>query len=712
MPEEPFPPPGPGAEEPQGSAPLPAGGNGPQDHSPGDASGTGSSDPAWPASTTPDDGWEEPPADEPEGPQQGLFVCMPAENMELSRFGGDDQRPPMAPGPLLAMVAAAVAGGDGAGLAQVPEDMLFAMISSGRRMSSWATWLEFSAMRELALRHPAVPRRPRTPRPAAPGPAPAPKPAATGTAATGSAGGGAAGGGAAGGGAAAGTGAASGAHVATDDGRAQFDDFVADEVSLDLRMSWHGAADRISYACDLAGRLPVTFAALGAGLIDPVHAKIISEQTDILSAADAAEADPLLAAAAQKKTYAELRAAAAKLVLKLDPESAERRKQARRKNDAHVRPFREDSGNAGMVARELPSDEVLASWQHVDQRARELRAAGMPGSLRELRIRAYLDLLQERDSRLTITLEPSQDAGQGQGPADDDGPQDGPGGNGGPGPGPHDGPAGTAQEGPEGTDGGARPARQDTGPSLAALVNLTVPLATALGQSGTPGEAGGFGLLDAGTARDLLAAAGRSPHTRWCVTVLHPDGTAAAHGCATGRHPPPPGPEPPGPEPPGGASPAAPPPPGPAPPGTAGLGTSCGTSGSPDPQPPPDIRARDYLHTLRVRLIPIARGSCDHKHAETGYQPSRKLQHLIRTRSTRCTAPGCGRPAARCDLDHTLAWDKGGITCECGLAPLCRHHHRCKQAQGWQLTQPEPGVLQWRTPHGRIFTTTPAEYPL
>jgi hypothetical protein len=141
----------------------------------------------------------------------------------------------------------------------------------------------------------------------------------------------------------------------------QFDDFVADEVCFELRMSWHGAADRICYACDLAGRLPVTFAALGAGLIDPVHAKIIAEQTFFLSAAAAARADPLLAAAAQKKAYAELRAAAGKLVLTLDPEAAERRKQARRKNDAHVRPFREESGNAGMVARELPSDEVLAS---------------------------------------------------------------------------------------------------------------------------------------------------------------------------------------------------------------------------------------------------------------------------------------------------------------------------------------------------------------
>jgi hypothetical protein len=66
---------------------------------------------------------------------------------------------------------------------------------------------------------------------------------------------------------------------------------------------------------------------------------------------------------------------------------------------------------------------------------------------------------------------------------------------------------------------------------------------------------------------------------------------------------------------------------------------------------------------------------------------------------------------ARCDLDHTIAWDQGGITCECGLAPLCRHHHRCKQAEGWRLTQPEPGVLIWRVPCGRTYATGPTQYP-
>ena len=130
-----------------------------------------------------------------------------------------------------------------------------------------------------------------------------------------------------------------------------------------------------------------------------------------------------------------------------------------------MRRFREDSGNAGMIARELPCDEVLASWQHVDQRAHDLRAAGMPGSLRELRIRAYLDLLQERDSRLapvgsdrdgSATTDPDGNGG----PQDEDDDAD-PGGNGGP-TGPHDADGG---RGPDGNGSpGSRPAGRPGSP--------------------------------------------------------------------------------------------------------------------------------------------------------------------------------------------------------------------------------------------------------
>jgi len=567
--------------------------------------------------------------------EQGMFVCLPAEELTLDGFAQKGRSDTMAPGALLATILEAITGEDGSGLAALADDQLLGVLSGIRRMEARAAWGQLAVLDELAR------RRPATGKP-------------------------------------------------MDTGQYGFSDYAPDEVANELRLSVQSAAGQMMYAVAVAARLPRSFAALAAGQIHAVHLRMIEDETRILTPEQAAEADVILAGKAQSATFGELRYAARRLVLKLDADAARKRKESAAKHEAQVCRYREDSGNAGMIARELPPAEVLAAWQHLDQRAHDLRAAGIAGSLRELRIQAYLDLLQERDSRLAPV-------GQGGNGGPGSGPDGGPGGNGGPGPAPQGGPAGPARQ-----------AGQDRGPSVAALINITVPLDTVLGLSATPGEAAGYGPLDAADARDLMAAAARHPDTRWCVTALYPDGTAAAHGCARGRHPPP-TPGPPGPDPPSGTSrptdtgsPAGPdPPPGPA------------TAGSPPgPDPPPRTTPQDYLAGLRVRMVPVARGHCDHTRAESGYRPSRALAHLIKVRNTRCTAPGCGQPAARCDLDHTLAWDQGGLTCECGLAPLCRHHHRAKQSQGWKLEQPSPGVLLWRTPAGRTYATTPTAYPI
>jgi hypothetical protein len=512
----------------------------------------------------------------------------------------------MGPGPVLAALVHAAVGRDGAALADLPDDGLLRVIRAARRMESRAVWTHLAAVREFAARRSATP------------------------------------------------GSAS---------RCGFREFAAEELAWEVNLTAQAAEDQMAYACAVADRLPRTFAALAAGQIHPVHVLIIDNQTAVLSPEDAAKADEVLAQAAQSKTFGQLRRTAHRLVLKLDPDSARRHKEEAKK-DAHVRRFREDSGNAGMVAREMPPDEILASWQHVEQRALDLRAAGVAGTLQELRVTAYLDLLQERDSRHTQADPPGHPEDGGTPDGDSPGDSGGPGATGGSGPGPR----GHGPSGP-GPGGHARLA-QDTGPSIAAQVTITVPLGTAFGQSEVPGDVAGFGLVDAETARDLLAAAARHPDTRWCLTALNPDGTAAAHGCAAGRHR--------------------------WPPGTAPPGTG-----------PPD-----FLRSLNVTLNPVIRGPCDHSQAEHGYRPSRKLQHLVNARNPRCSAPGCGRPAGRCDLDHSIAWDKGGLTCSCNLAPLCRHHHRLKQAEGWWLEQAEPGVLVWRTPTGLTYTTTPAAYPM
>jgi hypothetical protein len=210
-----------------------------------------------------------------------------------------------------------------------------------------------------------------------------------------------------------------------------------------------------------------------------------------------------------------------------------------------------------------------------------------------------------------------------------------------------------------------------------ALINLTVPAGTAYGWSTAPGEAGGWGLTDAGDTRRLLQAASAHPRTRWSVTLLAPDGTAAAHGRARGSHrwiPPPHGER---------------------------------TRDGPDARQAAALAG--FLRALNITVTPIAKGRCDHASQETRYTPSRKLQHLIRARTATCTASGCGAQAVHCDLDHTIAYP-AGITCQCDLAPACRRHHRCKQAPGWRLAQPEPGVMHWTTPAGRSHTTRPTVY--
>jgi hypothetical protein len=81
------------------------------------------------------------------------------------------------------------------------------------------------------------------------------------------------------------------------------------------------------------------------------------------------------------------------------------------------------------------------------------------------------------------------------------------------------------------------------------------------------------------------------------------------------------------------------------------------------------------------------------------------LRRHVQIRDRRCVAPGCRRPARRCQLDHTTDYARGGLTLAGNSGPLCLRDHVMKTEGGWQLEQPEPGLFHWISPLGRSYWT-------
>ena len=435
-----------------------------------------------------------------------------------------------------------------------------------------------------------------------------------------------------------------------------------------------------------------------------------------------------------------LRSAIARAVMEVAPEKARKRREDAEK-DARVQRWMEDSGNAALAGRELPPAEVLAADQRISWWARQLKKAGLGGSMDELRARAYLDLLLDKDSRPSPLGKDSRPSplGKGSRPAPADGPADtsdaaggrgttgGSGGNGGNADGTGGGESGSGgQAGGPRTGGSKPPVLADlAGPmtppgagvrssGFAGRLHLTVPLLTLLGLADRPGEIPGLGPVDPWLARDLARAAAANPKTTWCLTVTDQEGHAIGHGCARvapknrTRRP--------------QEQQKTGPPGGPGPPDLPRATSRDGpgfTVTSSDRDGPPGGYGSWRLTTgvpgqrdLAFAVDPIATGTCDHRFEAAGHDPGRKLRHLTQIRHATCTAPTCRRPATHADFEHNVPYEAGGRTCLCNGGPKCRHDHRLKQDPRWKVEQITPATFRWTAPSGRTCTTEPTRYPI
>jgi hypothetical protein len=591
-------------------------------------------------------------------------LAEPAQPAVAAGFAEGGTADVLAPGAELAGLVSAVTGPGGTRLGALTDREVLGVLGAGHKLAAWAAWVELVTLAEFTRRRPAL---------------------------------------------AAGV---SGARAA------------AEEAAWVSAESWSRMLDQAVLAQTATVRLPQTLAAMNEGAVSAYKLAVIAAQTADLSGEDVAKADVMLAAAAMVRNPAALRDFARRQVARLDPQAQARRKEKALRR-ASVRVWQEDSGNMALSAREMPNGDGQIAWQNVERRALDLHAAGMPGTTGQLQVQAMLDYLLGRaapDQSARQDAHGDEDAWQSvladegarENAHTDDGEDECA---------RQDAHTGDGESGWEDARGDAcrsewpdayEGARQDAHDEDEAWVDdedidgektsawldarasartasgkaagrgggrggwavnpvLIVPWDPSLGRPSVPAELPGYGLIDPGDTMELLDAAGQHPASRWCLTVTGADGTAAAHACLPGQR-------------------------------TLDAITqaSQATGGT--------WTATDLAAALGAKLEPVAKGACDHAHAEPGYRPSRKLRHLIAARNARCTAYGCGRPASACDYDHTQPWEDGGVTCECNLAPLCRMHHRIKQAQGWKLQQPEPGILVWATPAGLTRTTTPTSY--
>lgn len=461
----------------------------------------------------------------------------------------------------------------------------------------------------------------------------------------------------------------------------EWDRILAHEVAAILHVSWQAAEPLLDLAWQLGTRLRGVDGLLNAGVLSQFTAKIIADEFSLLDDGKAAEAERELLEhdlGADDMTPGAIRRLCQRIAITVDPEGAEARRKEKERGRVRLDFYRESGGGMGLYGTGLPTDQALLSDANIRARVREYQDAGITERADFLRAQAGLDLTNGVSVPERVATWRAQQAEDGEGP---------------------DGGSGDAPRGQHGPE-------YHRGPALPAIVNLTAPLSTILGQAARPGEAPAFGALDPELTRQLADAAARDPRSEFCVTFTDCDGHAVAHGCARLIRNKNPGP----------------------PEKSSGKarererdGPLSGNSWAFTRDPARDGPENGYgdwilrlptgaRYRVAVHAVPLR--DCDHSLATDAYQPGRLLRHLTEIRDGECTSPSCSHPARLCDFEHAVPHHAGGPTCACNAGMRSRRCHQVKQSPGVEVSQPLPGWHRWRMPSGRSYTKRPKRYPV
>jgi hypothetical protein len=469
-------------------------------------------------------------------------------------------------------------------------------------------------------------------------------------------------------------------------------DWAGSEIAAALTWTEGRAAGELEFAEELVA-LPLVATAFDTGRIDYGKARVF---TDVLGPAELPprHVEVLCATyllAAPGLTSGQLRHRLTRALLAIDPEAAARRYR-RAVTTRQVVGYLSADGTAVISASGLPAEQAAAACARVDELAEQLRRARHPGTITQIRADLFLRLL---DGSLTgrttaeiiavLLAEAARDAPDT--PADASPPDTAS----------NCAPeaASSGTESPEGVSSEAAEGTSTTpgavagaAPGAATGVEIRVGLATLLSLDQRPGEIPGWGPVLPQVARDLVARYHRTP---WRFAVVDQEGHLLLAGTTRQR------------------------------------------PTAPEHREPVERRAVEggvvELHLTAELLTALAHDPAAHPEwaavvadiaaqfadrarlrATLGARPQSRhargplLRHM-QVRDRTCVAPGCRRPARRCEADHTDAYAEGGATTAANVGPLCPRHHALKHHGGWQLRQPCPGHFHWRSPLGQEYST-------
>ncbi|HEY3893800.1 MAG TPA: DUF222 domain-containing protein [Pseudonocardiaceae bacterium] len=495
------------------------------------------------------------------------------------------------------------------------------------------------------------------------------------------------------------------------------------EIAAALTFTTRRAGYELDCAQVLVDQLPWVHAALAAGELDHHKARVF---TDYLSDATAGQSERIcqrLVPLAPGWTTGQLAARLLREVQAIDPDYT-RRSYQRALRDRAVHGYLDHTGTAVLTGSGLPAPEAAAAAARLEVLGEDLRAAGYPATLGQTRADLFLRLLDgtldglSRAQILTTMLhlgpvtpaddDPDTERNQQHrgGEPDHERPErDAPGQ-------PERTAAGQRSDQPERTPRAAQTQSPDQPehpspaqgveqpqytphpragcPSLIAPsrprrygVEVRVRLSTLLGLDEHPAELPGWGPIPAAAARDLVAA----QHTaEWRVAIVDTQGYLL-HGDLTRRRP-----------------------------SRSGPRGEC-VGGIVEIALPVALLERFPAlaaeHPDWARVLAGISGSWahrDHARAALDQHAHRRFAHTalrrhIQMRDRHCVGPGCRRPAATTELDHTHDHAHGGLTVTTNSGPNCGHHHTMKHQGGWTLAQPQAGHFVWTSPLMRIYHT-------